>query len=44
MNFEEIPYCDTFYPTWEQFSHFEEYVESLSKIAKSGIAKVFLAL
>jgi hypothetical protein len=40
MSFEEIQYVDTFYPTKEQFSKFEMYVESLSKISKSGIFKV----
>lgn len=40
MSFEDIPYCDTFYPTWDQFNDFETYVEGLSKITKGGIAKV----
>lgn len=40
MSFDEIPYCDTFRPSIEEFANFESYVEKISKIAKSGIAKV----
>lgn len=37
---EEIPYCDIFYPSWEEFADFSSYVEKCTKSAKSGIFKV----
>jgi hypothetical protein len=40
MSFEEIPHCDIFKPSWDEFVNFAEYVEKIQKIAKSGIVKV----
>ncbi len=40
MSFEDIPHCDIFYPSWQEFTKFEEYVEKIQKVAKSGIVKV----
>jgi hypothetical protein len=40
MSFEEIPYCDTYYPTIEEFSNFEAYIEKITKSGQSGIVKV----
>jgi hypothetical protein len=37
---EEIPFCETFNPTWTEFKDFSGYLEKVSKIAKSGIFKV----
>ncbi len=37
---EKIPFCEVFYPTWAEFQNFYEYVEKITKIAKSGIFKV----
>ena len=37
---ENIPYCDVFYPSDEEFKCFEKYVEKCEKQAKSGIIKV----
>lgn len=37
---EEIPYCDIFHPTAEEFSNFAAYVEKCVKHAKSGMIKV----
>ena len=40
MSLENIPYCDTYYPTLEEFQNFENYAERCEKIANSGIIKV----
>jgi hypothetical protein len=40
MSFEDIPHCDIFHPTWQEFNKFEEYIEKIQKVAKSGIVKV----
>lgn len=40
MSLENIPHCDTFYPTTEEFKNFEKYVERCEKSAKSGVIKV----
>jgi hypothetical protein len=40
MSFEEIPHCDIYHPTWEEFSNFQGYLEKVQKIATSGIIKV----
>jgi hypothetical protein len=40
MSFDDIPLCDVFHPTAQEFSNFEAYVEKTSKQAKSGIFKV----
>ena len=40
MSLENIPYCDTFHPTLEEFQNFENYAERCEKIANSGIIKV----
>ena len=40
MSLENVPYCDIFYPTYEEFQNFENYVESCEKNAKSAIIKV----
>lgn len=37
---EDIPHCEIFYPTWKEFQNFSQYVEKVSKTAKSGIFKV----
>jgi len=37
---EDIQYCDVFHPTMEEFENFSEYMEKITKIAKSGIFKV----
>ena len=37
---EDIPYCDVFHPTMEEFENFSEYMEKITKLAKSGIFKV----
>jgi hypothetical protein len=42
MSFEVIPHCDIFHPTWQEFIKFQEYVEKIQKVAKSGIVKVRL--
>ncbi len=39
-SFEDITHCDIFYPKWNEFQNFSEYLEKVSKIAKSGIFKV----
>jgi hypothetical protein len=43
MSLEDIPHCDIYYPTTQEFSNFEEYVSKIEKIAKSGIVKVNLS-
>lgn len=40
MSLSDIPFCDVFYPTKEEFSNFENYIEKIAKEAKSGIVKV----
>ncbi len=40
-SFEDIKFCDTFYPTSTEFSDFNGYMEKVSKISKSGIFKVY---
>jgi hypothetical protein len=40
MSFEQIPYCDVFYPSSKEFKDFTKYIEKCSKITKSGIFKV----
>ncbi len=40
MSFEEIPHCDVFHPTWQEFADFQGYVSKIQKVAKSGIVKV----
>lgn len=37
---EEIPFCDVFYPTQQEFSDFQGYLEKCVTKAKSGIFKV----
>jgi hypothetical protein len=37
---EDIPLCDVFHPTSEEFENFYEYMEKITKLAKSGIFKV----
>jgi hypothetical protein len=44
MYFEQIPHCDIFYPTWNEFMKFPEYIEKIQKEAKSGIVKVKFVL
>jgi len=41
---EDIPYCDTFYPSEEEFKNFEKCIEKYEKVAKSGIIKVNLKI
>lgn len=40
MSYEDIPHCDVFYPTNDEFSDFQKYVTKIQKFAKSGIVKV----
>jgi hypothetical protein len=40
MSLENIPYCDEFYPTRNEFKNFQKYVEKCEKVAESGIIKV----
>ena len=40
MSLSDIPFCDVFHPTKEEFSNFEAYIEKIAKETKSGIAKV----
>ena len=40
MSLSEIPFCDIFYPTKEEFNNFENYIEKIAQQAKSGIVKV----
>ena len=40
MSFEEINYCETFYPTEQEFQDFKGYVTRCESLAKSGIIKV----
>jgi hypothetical protein len=42
FSLEDIPFCDTFHPTWSEFQNFSEYLEKVTKQAKSGIFKVKL--
>lgn len=42
MSLEDIPHCDVFYPTEEEFKNFEKYVSKCEKQARSGIIKVVL--
>lgn len=45
MSLTDIPFCEVFNPTKEEFSNFEIYVEKIASQAKSGIVKVkFFAL
>lgn len=41
MSFEEIPYCEVFHPTNQEFSDFAGYLEKITRISKSGIFKVY---
>jgi len=40
IDLDEIPHCDIFHPTEDEFSNFEKCVEKYEKISKSGIIKV----
>ncbi len=40
MSLEDIPYCDVFYPTEDEFKNFEKYVSKCHKSSKSGVFKV----
>ena len=40
MSLKEIPFCDVYHPTIEEFSNFEKYIEVISKSTNSGIVKV----
>lgn len=40
MSLSDIPFCDVFYPTKEEFRNFENYIEKIAKETKSGIVKV----
>ena len=40
MSLDQIPFCDIFHPTFDEFNNFENYIEKITKIAKSGIIKV----
>jgi hypothetical protein len=40
MSFSDIPFCEVFYPTKDEFNDFEKYVETVSQKTKSGIVKV----
>jgi hypothetical protein len=42
MYLSDIPFCDVFYPTKEEFNNFENYIEKIAAHAKSGIVKVKL--
>lgn len=44
MPLEDIPFCEVYHPTMEEFQDFYNYVEKLSKINKTGIVKVILLL
>jgi len=44
MYLSDIPFCDVFYPTKEEFTNFENYIEKIAAQAKSGIVKVKLFL
>ncbi len=37
---EDIPFCDVFHPSAEEFENFSEYLEKATKLADSGIFKV----
>jgi hypothetical protein len=39
---DNIPFCDVFYPSEEEFKNFEACLEKYEKISKSGIIKVML--
>jgi hypothetical protein len=40
MSIEDIPFCETFHPTWSEFQDFSSYLDKVTKIAKAGIFKV----
>lgn len=40
MPLEDIPFCEIYKPSEEEFNNFQAYVEKLSKINKTGIVKV----
>ncbi len=44
MSLTDIPFCDVFYPTKDEFNNFENYIEKIAKLAKSGIVKVKIFL
>jgi hypothetical protein len=44
MSLENIPYCDVFYPSEEEFRNFEKFMSKCEKVTKSGIFKVFYYL
>jgi len=37
---KEIPFCDVYYPTKEEFNDFEKYIEVISNSTNSGLVKV----
>ena len=42
MSYEQIDYCDVFYPSTKEFHDFAKYIEKCSKLTKSGIFKVLI--
>ncbi len=43
MPLEDIPFCEIYYPTMNEFQNFYNYVEKLSMINKTGIVKVIIS-
>lgn len=41
MSLDNIPYCDVFYPSEDEFKIFDKYIEKCERTATSGIIKVF---